>query len=150
MPRRTTTLRPICKSNLCTFGFYVAFDAVGFYVMAGMGNTLHSHHPRLQQDEITFPTRLLSNSNKTILKDLGNSHAGSGVSVNYIAEKTGHIVTRQNVAYTNGLCNNLKSTDEMGINNSTEKMIKYLVTKNMIMLYCITIMSTRSCIMKQI
>ena len=97
--------------------------------MAGMGNTLHSHHPRLQQDEITFPTRLLSSSNKTTLKDLGNSHAGSGVSVNYIAEKTGHIVIRQNVAYINGLCNNLKFTGEMGINNSTEKMIKYLVTK---------------------
>ena len=126
-PRKCTTYRPICKGNLCTFGFFVSFDHKGFYILPGLGNASHLHHPRLEQNEISFPTRLLTSSKKKIVSDLHKATANGGVSERYLYQSTGHIISRQSIAYLNGLCNDMKKMDNISVQNSTEKMIKYLV-----------------------
>ena len=131
MPRMTSTMKPISKENKCKFSFYLTYDNVGFFLVPG-GTCEHSHHPRLNQEQINFPSRLLSDESKDLLQDMNEINASSGVSMNLLKLRTGKYLSKGKIRWISGLCSNLKNIKELHGNlNSTEKMIKYLEKNNL-------------------
>jgi len=52
----------ICKHNRCKFTLYVAFDGIVFFV------------PGLNEEEMSFPSKLLTPEDKGIVQDFGKTH----------------------------------------------------------------------------
>ena len=125
-PRRRPTFRAKSKEHKCPFRFNIGMKDGVFYVLNGSGCTKHEHHPKLHQDQINYPTKLLSTAEKELLIDLGKANANVSVGVNAIYEKTGKVLSSSNVRYLQGLHNELKPLDKMKKQSSPEDMIKYL------------------------
>ena len=81
--RKTTTMRPITKETRCKFGFFIEVDDYGFYFVPTMGTSHHNNHSRLGEDEIPYPTRLLSQDTLKVLENLTLANANLGVAVNF-------------------------------------------------------------------
>lgn len=129
MSRQITTFRPIIAQCRCKFCFYVGCDAFGFFAVPGYGNNIHSSHAKLLSQEILFPTSLLPKDTKNVLKDLINTNASLGVAVNFVQQRTGHMISRQNVHWLGGISKNLSKIGNMENMDSSEKMVRYLKEK---------------------
>jgi hypothetical protein len=130
MSRQVTTQRPVSRDCRCKFCFYVGVDSRGFFVVPGYGSNVHTHHVKLNTQEIKFPTSLLPQDTRDVLADLINTNANLGVVVNFVEKRTGHLITRQNVHWLAGICSSLESIKGMEDKDSTEKMVLYLKEKN--------------------
>ena len=130
MSRQVTTQRPVSRECRCKFCFYVGVDSRGFFVVPGYGSNVHTHHVKLNTQEIKFPTSLLPQDTRDVLADLINTNANLGVVVNFVEKRTGHLITRQNVHWLAGICSSLESIKGMEDKDSTEKMVLYLKEKN--------------------
>ena len=59
-----------------------------FYNLSHIGCQNNQYHRKLSQEEITYPTRLLETSEKTLLDDIGKaSNVSYGTSINILNEK---------------------------------------------------------------
>ena len=128
MPRMTSTLRPLCKENRCKFCFYVGCDELGFLIASGGQNT-HCHHPMLVSEEISFPTRLLSKQDVSLICDLAKSSVNMGVGVNLVKHRTGKVIDRSKVRWLSGICDRFQNVHNQANIDSTEKMTSYLCSK---------------------
>jgi len=128
LPRMTSTLKPSSKENRCKFCFYVGMDEKGF-VIANGGSNVHCHHPRLCEDEISYPTNLLSSENLSAITDLAHSTTNLGVAVNFVKYRTGKVLNRNKIRWLRGLCNDLRSIPNLPKKDSTEIMTQYLIEK---------------------
>ena len=128
LPRMTSTLKPLSKENRCKFCFYVGMDEKGF-VIANGGSNVHCHHPRLCEDEISYPTNLLSTENLSAITDLAHSNTNLGVAVNFVKYRTGKVLNRNKIRWLRGLCNDLRSIPNLPKKDSTEIMTQYLIEK---------------------
>ena len=126
LPRRRPTFRAMSKEHKCPFRFNIGIKDGVFYVISGSGCTKHEHHPKLDQDQINIPMKLLATAEKQLLIDIGKANANLSVGVNAIYEKTGKILSASNVRYLQGLHNDLKPLDKMKPQNSPEAMVEYL------------------------
>ena len=126
MPRMTCTMKPICKHNRCKFTFYVAFDGIGFFVAPG-GSNMHCHHPRLNEEEIFFPSKHLTPEDKGIVQDFGKTHASYAIAANLIEVRTGKTLSCHKLRRLSGLCDRLlNKIDGIKSLDLTEKMTHYL------------------------
>ena len=124
--RKNTTMRPLSKGKRCKFGFLVGHDDKGFYLVPNMGTSHHNNHSRLNEEDIPYPARLLNHETLKVLENLTKSNANLGVAVNFTYQATGHMLSRQNIYWLAGLCNNLNQSNGMVSMDSTEKMVHYL------------------------
>jgi len=125
MPRMTSTMKPICKHNCCKFTLYVAFDGIRFFVSPG-GSNMHCHHPRLNEEEISFPSKLLTPEDKGIVQDFGKTHANYAIAANLIEARTGKTLSCHKLQWLSGLCDRLNKIDGIKCIDSTTKMTRYL------------------------
>ena len=73
--RRDTTL-PTDKNLTCPFSFTILYDEIGFYVVNGMGNNYHSHHPKINYRKSYTPICLLNSTDSQLSQDILNTGAG--------------------------------------------------------------------------
>ena len=132
MPRRSRTLRSICKDNCCSFFFILGLseERQSFFVVSGYGKTTHSKHPQISKECISLPPRLLSEEDKKLIDQIRQGDANCGVISNVVFQKTGQMLSRQNCAYIGGLCNELKDLPDLEAKSSTEIMVSYLEKSN--------------------
>jgi len=128
LPRMTSTLKPLSKENRCKFCFYVGMDEKGF-VIANGGSNVHFHHPRLGEDEISYPTKLLSTENLGAITDIARSNTNLDVAVNFVKYRTGKVLNHNKIRWLRGLCNDLKDIPNLPKKDSTEIMTQYLIEK---------------------
>ena len=67
--------------------------------MSHVGCQNHQSHPKLNQEEITYPTKLFKISEKTLLDDIGKNNGSYGISINVLYEKKGIRLDRHKVEY---------------------------------------------------
>ena len=130
MCRRSNTLRSYCKHTSCSFFFLVSHDDVSFYIVNGLGNVQHCYHSQLSKEVLSYPPRLLKDTEKGLIKDLHNANANKGLMRNVIYEKTGQMLTLDNMSYVSGLCNSRKQLSDIKSNSTTDKMLYYLSENN--------------------
>ena len=126
MCRRSNTFKSYCKHTSCSFFFLIAHDDISFYVVNGLGNVEHCNHSQLSKEVLSYPARLLKGSEKELIKDLHNANANKGLMRNVIYEKTGQMLTLDNMAYVSGLCNSQKQLHDINFNSTTDKMLHFL------------------------
>jgi hypothetical protein len=125
MPRRTATCLPVNPAYKCNMHFAVMWDDKGYYLPGGRrGNFVHSNHIRLQRQQMPFPKRLLDLENQTILESIAEAEANNGVGRNVHYQKTGAILSRQQVAYIKKLKQSFSSTQD-GEESSPDAMFRY-------------------------
>ena len=88
-----------------------------------------SNHPKLSQEEITYPTRLLETSEKTHLDDIGKANVSYGFSINISYEKKGIHLERHKVEYMSRDSNKKKDKHLIGT-DITEKILSFLNKNN--------------------
>ena len=132
MPKKTITKRAICKEEVCNFHFYVSRNAAAFYIVPGIGNVMHTNHPKNKPDSeyISLPSRFLYDNQKELICDVGNAHANLSVAVNMIWEKTKHVIDYNTVRYLHGLHNGKEDVDGIEKKNSTHALISFLQKNN--------------------
>ena len=124
--RRSNTMKSYCKHTSCSFFFLIAHDDISFYVVNGLGNVQHCYHTQLSKEVLSYPPRLLKDCEKDLIKDLHNANANKGLMRNVIYEKTGQMLTLDNMAYVSGLCNSRKQLCDINFNSTTDMMLSYL------------------------
>ena len=93
-----------------------------------VGNQFHSNHPKLSKEQIIFPSRLLNNETKAIIDKISKADGNHSTAANVVFRTTGVMLSRNNIHYVSGLCNELENLN--GIRKkSTEKRIDYLKKK---------------------
>ena len=95
MPRHSKTLRSICKDNLCAFIFILSFNEASFFVVNGYAKKKLSKHPQICKECISYPPRLLTDADNTLIKDLFNGDASCGLISNVIYQETGEMLSRK-------------------------------------------------------
>ena len=53
-----------CCENRGCFSMFITIDDIGFYNLSHIGYQNHQNHPKLSQEEITYPSILLETSEK--------------------------------------------------------------------------------------
>eukprot|EP00978_Attheya_sp_CCMP212_P014408 scaffold36669_cov47-Attheya_sp.AAC.2 len=101
MKRRTTTGRALCPDKKCPFKIMIRWDKFGFYInlFRASGCPSHKNHPKIDPENLPFPTKLLPKEEQENLRHLADSCAWSGVGRNYIFSKLGKFVTRAKIPY---------------------------------------------------
>ena len=54
MVRRVNSKRTKTVTLHCKYHFFVYFDNCGFFVVPGIGNTEHTHHPKIGEGDFLF------------------------------------------------------------------------------------------------
>ena len=117
MCRRTTTKRPVQCCHRCKYFFLVHFDSYAFFIVPGIGNLTHSHHPRKGGSKHDLPPRLLKEVNHKFVNDMIDGNASECIIRNVLYYKTGFLLSSQNINYIK------QNTDEMLDN---DRLIKSL------------------------
>ena len=121
MSRRSATQRPIDNECKCSFFFSVQCDEFGFFLAPRVGNKHHSFHPKLNDEQIVFPPRLLNKETKSIIEKISKANCNHTIAANVVFHTTGIILSKYNVAYLSSLCSKLQHLDDMKKQNPTEK-----------------------------
>ena len=88
LTRRRDTILPMKKDMTCPFSFTISYNNLGFYVVNGMGNNTHKHHPKISYQNSYVPTSLINNETEAqLLKDLANGEAGFSLLQNILLLK---------------------------------------------------------------
>jgi hypothetical protein len=101
MKRRTTTGRALCPDKKCPFKIMIRWDNFGFYInlFRASGCPSHKNHPKINPEDLPFPSKLVPKEEQENLRHLANSCAWSGVGRNYICSKLGKFVSRAKISY---------------------------------------------------
>ena len=107
MCQRISTKRPMDNCLRCKYFFLVHYDSYAFYVVPGIGNVTHSHHPKKGGSKNDLPPRLLEEVNQKFVNDMIDGVASESIIRNVLYYKTGHFLSPQNINYIK------KNTEEM-------------------------------------
>ena len=111
------------------FLFSVQCDEFGFFLAPKVGCKHHTFHPKLTDEQIVFPPRLLNKETKSIIEKISKSDGNHTIAANVVFHTTGIMLSKHNIAYLSGLCGDLQELDDLKDQNPTEKMINYLRRK---------------------
>ena len=129
MSCRSITHRPIDNTCNCSFFFSVQCDELGFFLAPRVGCKNHTFHPKLTDEQIAFPPRLINKETKSIIGKISKPDGNHAIAANVVFHTTGIMLSRHNIAYLSGLCGNLQQLDDVKEQNPTEKMTNYLRRK---------------------
>ena len=115
MCRRSTTKRPVHSCHRCKYFFLVHYDSYAFFVVPGIGNVTHSHHPKKGGAKHDLPSRLLEEVNQKFVNDMADGSASESIIRNVLFYKTGYFLSRQNINYIK------RNTEEMLDNDNLVK-----------------------------
>ena len=130
LPRRSQTCKPCKSSEICPFSLQISFDANGFYVVNGKGNSRHIGHPFIKDSSAIHSARHLSDEEKEVAATIINADAPHGVVKNVINTRTGLCLTSDNVAYLSNMLSDLKLSPECKDLSNADNLIEYLKHKN--------------------
>lgn len=131
MCRRTVTMRPFHVSKRCPYFIILNYNDQGFYVMNGLGNPVHKHHPKYINGSHFIPPRLIEDTQLELINDLCKADASLGVIRNTIHMKTGAIYSRANLFHLRGLCDILSGIQiKEQKYSSTEILIQFFEENN--------------------
>ena len=119
------------------FFFSVQYDEFGYFLAPRVGNKHHTFHPKLADEQIVFPPRLLNKETKSIIEKISKYDGNHAIAANLVFHTTGIMLSNHNIAYLSGLCGELKQLDDIKEQNPTEKMINFLRRENRITWYYI-------------
>ena len=85
--------------------------------------------PKLSKEQIIFPPRLLNNETKATIDKISKADGNHTIAANVVFHTTGVILSRNNIHYLSGSCNELENVDGVIRKDSTEKMKNYLKKK---------------------
>ena len=143
MSRQSINQRPIEEKDCkCPSFFSVQHDALVFFLATKVGNKHHLFLPKLNDEQIVSPPRLLNKEAKSIIEKISNADGNNTIAGNVVFHTTGITLSKHNVAYLSGLCGKLKQLDDIKDQNPTEKMINYLKRKKTITWYYIMMVNT--------
>ena len=124
--RRSNTTRSLCKDSKCSCFFLIGVDHRSFFVVNGLGKKVHSNHIKLTKECISIPSRLVTHEEKKMIKDMYSANVTDGTICNVLFEKTGQMLTRQNMKYLTELCDTLKKHSGNNKSSNADKMIQYI------------------------
>ena len=126
MSRRSNPSRSLSKDSKCSCFFLIGVDNKSFFVVNGLGKKMHSNHIKLTQECISIPARLLKGEEKSLIKDMYVANVTDGTISNVIFEKTGQMLSRQNMKYVTELCDTLKKRSVGKKKSTADKMIEFI------------------------
>ena len=91
--------------------FAIKYDSFGFYLAPKVGNRFHCNHPKLSKEQIIFPPRLLNKETKAIIDKISKADGSHNIAANVVFHTTGVMLSRNNIHYLSGLCNDLEDLD---------------------------------------
>ena len=124
--RRSNPSRSFCKDSKCSCFFLIGVDNESFFVVNGLGKKIHSNHIKLTPECTSIPSRLLKEEEKELIKDMYSANVTDGTICNVIFEKTGQMLTRQNMKYVTELCETLKKSAGNKKTSQADKMIQFI------------------------
>ena len=101
------------------------------YIVSGIGNTEHTHHPKIGDGEFPIPTRLLEEADSNLIADMGDGMASDSIIRNVIFVRTGQNIAIQKLSYlkktAHALPSNLDNSKSVTqpLLSCTEKMIDH-------------------------
>lgn len=126
--RRDTTL-PTDKNLTCPFSFTISYDEIGFYVVNGMGNNIHSHHPKINYSKSYTPICLLNSTESQLSQDILNTGAGVSLLQNVLLLKTNKLYSRESLKYIRHLHRTITTYNGTKL-NTNEKTISFFENNN--------------------
>ena len=91
--------------NVNVLFFSVQCDEFGFFLAPRVGNKHHSFHPKLTDEQIVFPPRLLLNKEiKSVNDKISKYHGKHTTAANVVFHTTGIMLSKHNIAYISDLC----------------------------------------------
>ena len=124
LPRKTSTAKPITKTEKCPFIFYVRLDPGNYWYINGRrGNCQHQFHPRLLPQEVSLRSRLMNDSDANAVAELLDHSTGSGSAISIISERTGQVISRHQCYMLHSKLRGNK--DDVGL-TSAEGLLHYL------------------------
>ena len=130
LPRRASNQN---GNKSCPFKFTVKWDTMGYYITLSRngGDAIHSGHPKFDHSVIPFTLCLMTEVEKSDLKNVHDTCAGEGVSSAYLFAKTGKLAPRSKIAYLMSLPNkeeeeSFDGTSEFSkFKGDIDKMLRY-------------------------
>ena len=121
--RRDTTLATD-KNQTCPFSFTISYNEVSFYVVNGMGNNIHSHHPKIKYSKLYTPKYLLNSTESQLSQDILNIWAGVSLLQNVLLLKTNKLYSRESLKYIRHLHRTITMYNGTKL-NTNEKTITF-------------------------
>ena len=76
------------------FLFSVQCDEFGCFLAPRVGSKNHSFHPKLNDEQIVFPPRLLNKETKSIIKKISKTDGNHTIAANVVFHTTGIILSK--------------------------------------------------------
>ena len=89
-------------------------------------------HPKLDDEQIVFPSRLLNKETESIIEKISKVDGNHTITANVVFHATRIMLSKHNVAYLSGLYGKLKQLDNKKEQNPTEKRLIILEKKDII------------------
>ena len=99
MSRQSITQRPIDNKCKCSYFFSVQCDEFEFFLTPRVGNKHHSSHPKLNDEQIFFPPRLINKETKSIIEKISKPDGNHTITANVVFHTTGFMLSKYNIAY---------------------------------------------------
>ncbi len=126
MSRRTQTGLPVGGESKCEMGISVRVDPRGFYLVGGLGCSLHTGHRHVGVKYTRLPSRFITAEEKELITDVAQAHAGFGAVRNLHYHLSGICLTTEQVAYISGMQEALEHNSGV---SSANNMLQYFQTK---------------------
>ena len=123
---RRDTILPMKSEMTCPFSFTISYNKTGFYVVNGMGNNTHKHHPKFNYNNAYVPTSLINDTESQLSKDLTNGGAGLSLLQNILLLKTKRLHSRESLKYIQQLHRTITTYDGTKLNDN-EKTITFFL-----------------------
>ena len=123
------TQRAIDNECKWYFFFSVQCDEFGFFLAPREGNKYHTFHPKLNDDQIEFPPRLLKKETKSMTEKISKADGNHTIAADIVFRTTGIMLSKHYLSYLIGLCDKLKQLNDIKVQNLTQTMIYYLREK---------------------
>ena len=97
--RQSVTQRPIDNECKCSFFFSVQCDEFGFFLAPRVGSKHHTFHPKLNDEQIDFPPRLLYKESKSIIESISKADGNHTIAANVVFHTTGITLPKYDIEY---------------------------------------------------
>ena len=94
--------------NVNALSFLVQCNEFGYFLAPRVGNKHHTFHPKLNDEQIIFPQRILSKETESIIEKISKADGNHTIAANVVFHTTGIMLSKHNIAYVSGLYNELK------------------------------------------
>ena len=86
-------------------------------MVPGIGNTEHTHHPKIGEGEFPIPTRLLNEADSNLISDMGDGMASDSIIRNVIYVRTGQNISVQKLQHVTKTVQSLVTIDNSKLSN---------------------------------